>query len=181
MQIKGWCLRGVWTKIMKHKYSYFCHLHGKTIFEMIIPFECSAVKDRRLWLMYSICSAPSDSNPDWCQLSGIILFAPHPFCAAISPSIPSYSTVTPNVTLIHPPPSLQLLLWDFRYNVCWNYKAGRNHECQREQRDFLCSLNLIPIFFFMSSLSSTCRLQITTSLRVWSVAGVPHWCWVKGE
>lgn len=70
---------------------------------MIIPFECSAVKDRRLWLMYSICSAPSDSNPDWCQLSGIILFAPHPFCAAISPSIPSYSTVTPNVTLIHPP------------------------------------------------------------------------------
>lgn len=103
MQIKGWCLKGIWTKIMKHKYAYFCHLHGKTIFEMIIPFECSAVKDRRLWLMYSICSAPSDSNPDWCQLSGIILFAPHPFCAAISPSIPSYSTVTPNVTLIHPP------------------------------------------------------------------------------
>lgn len=70
---------------------------------MIIPFESSAVKDRRLWLMYSICSAPSDSNPDWCQLSGIILFAPHPFYATISPSIPSYSTVTPNVTLIHPP------------------------------------------------------------------------------
>lgn len=89
---------------MKNKYAFFCHLHGKKIFEMITPFECSAVKDRRLWLMYSICSAPSDSNPDWCQLSGIILFAPHPFCATISPSIPSYSTVTPNVTLIHPPP-----------------------------------------------------------------------------
>lgn len=165
---------------MKHKYAYFCHLHGKTIFKMIIPFECTAVKDRRPWLMHSICSAPSDSNPDWCQLWGIILFAPHPFCAAIStPSLPIQ--LSPRMLHISIPPSLQRLLWDFRYNVCWNYKAGRNHECQREQRDFLCSLNLIPIFFFMSSLSSTRRLQITTSLRVWSVAGVPHWCWVKVE
>lgn len=88
--------------------------------------------------MYSICSAPSDSNPDWCQRLLIILFAPHPFCAAFTASIPSYSTVTPNVTLFHPP-SLQLLLWDFRDNVCWNYKVGRNHECRREQRDLLCS------------------------------------------
>lgn len=53
--------------------------------------------------MSSICSAPSDSNPDWCQRSLLILFAPHPFCAAFTASIPSYSTVTPDVTLSHPP------------------------------------------------------------------------------
>lgn len=146
------------------------------------------MKDIRLWFIYSICSAPFEPNPDWYQLLVIILFAPHPFYAAISPSIPSYSAASPNVTLIHPP-SLKLRLWDFRYSVCRNYRVGRNQECQWEQRDFLCSLYLIPVPHFLYhtpplSLSlppSPRRPQITTSLRVWSVAGVLHWCWVKVE
>lgn len=39
----------------------------------------------------------------------------------------------------------------------------------------------LPLSLSLSLPPSTRRPQITTSLRVWSVAGVPHWCWVKVE
>lgn len=57
--------------------------------------------------------------------------------------------------------------------------------CQQEQQHLLSSLFFHSISPFslsrILSLSFVFRPQITTSLRVWSVVGVPRWCWVKVE
>lgn len=130
--------------------------------------------------MYSICSSPFDSNPDWCQLLVLILFAPHPFCAAIFPPSP-HIQLSPQMLHLSIPHPLN------GFSGISDTLSAEITKCAalREQRHFLCSLFPVPIFHFLChvlSLSpSTRRPQITTSLRVWSVAGVPRWCWVKVE
>lgn len=104
--------------------------------------------------MYSICSAPFDSNPDWCQLLVLILFAPHPFCA-----------VTLNVTLIHlPSPTASL---GFQTQCLLKLQSVPQSRASARTTGlplFFVPHSYFPIFFVTSSLSLS--LFLNAGLRL---------------
>lgn len=124
------------------------------------------------------------SNPDWCQLSILIPFAPHPFCAAIilHPLVfnchpKCYTSPSPIPSTAPPGFQTQCLLKFQRVPP-----SSASARTTASPHFFVLPLYLPIVFVTYSlSLSFFFRPQITTSLRVWSVVGVPRWCWVKVE